>query len=140
VAFVDTSDMWLEGKRRRTAVAFAGPYTNFVLAGAAALAGSLVGSSAWAAVLFTLGADGYIVGLLNLNPLYELDGYYMLSDWLEVPNLRSKALAYDGGAVWRRRPFARCAVASDRSERRRRHSCAGRYGPCHTGNRAADLC
>jgi len=104
VAFVDTSDMWLEGKRRRIAVAFAGPYTNFVLAGAAALASSLVGSSAWAAVLFTLAADGYIVGLLNLNPLYELDGYYVLSDWLEVPNLRSEALAYLGGAVWRRRP------------------------------------
>jgi len=30
--------------------------------------------------------------LFNFNPLIKLDGYYMLSDFLEVPNLRSKAL------------------------------------------------
>jgi multidrug efflux pump subunit AcrA (membrane-fusion protein) len=29
--------------------------------------------------------------LFNFNPLIKLDGYYMLSDYLEVPNLRSKA-------------------------------------------------
>lgn len=28
---------------------------------------------------------------LNLNPLLRLDGYFMLSDWLGVPNLRQKA-------------------------------------------------
>jgi hypothetical protein len=30
--------------------------------------------------------------LVNFNPLIKLDGYYMLSDFLEVPNLRGKAL------------------------------------------------
>src|SRR5204862_349914 len=29
--------------------------------------------------------------LLNFNPLLKLDGYYMLSDWLEVPNLRQRS-------------------------------------------------
>jgi putative peptide zinc metalloprotease protein len=29
--------------------------------------------------------------LLNMNPLIPLDGYYALSDWLEVPNLRRRA-------------------------------------------------
>ena len=28
--------------------------------------------------------------LLNFNPLIKLDGYYMLSDYLEIPNLRSQ--------------------------------------------------
>jgi multidrug resistance efflux pump len=30
--------------------------------------------------------------LVNFNPLIKLDGYYMLSDYLEIPNLRAKAL------------------------------------------------
>src|SRR2546425_1016055 len=30
----------------------------------------------------------------NLNPLIKLDGYYLLSDWLDVPNLRRRAFAY----------------------------------------------
>src|SRR5581483_11229579 len=32
--------------------------------------------------------------LLNLNPLMRLDGYYLATDWLEVPNLRPAANAY----------------------------------------------
>ena len=35
----------------------------------------------------------------NLNPLIRLDGYYMLSDYLEIPNLRTKALSYLGATV-----------------------------------------
>src|SRR5262249_44936335 len=30
--------------------------------------------------------------LFNFNPLLKLDGYYLLSDWLEVPNLQQRAL------------------------------------------------
>lgn len=29
--------------------------------------------------------------IFNANPLMRLDGYYMMSDWLEVPNLRQKS-------------------------------------------------
>jgi multidrug resistance efflux pump len=32
--------------------------------------------------------------LLNFNPLLRLDGYYLLSDWLNVPNLRTRAQEY----------------------------------------------
>ena len=31
---------------------------------------------------------------MNVNPLIPLDGYYALSDWLEVPNLRQRAFAH----------------------------------------------
>ncbi|MBI1311541.1 HlyD family efflux transporter periplasmic adaptor subunit [bacterium] len=30
-------------------------------------------------------------GLINLNPLLRLDGYYLLSDWLSIPNLRKQS-------------------------------------------------
>ena len=29
--------------------------------------------------------------VFNANPLMRFDGYYILSDWLEIPNLREKA-------------------------------------------------
>jgi len=34
--------------------------------------------------------------IFNANPLLRYDGYYMLSDFLEIPNLRSRANAYVG--------------------------------------------
>src|SRR5262249_12322385 len=37
----------------------------------------------------------------NFNPLLKLDGYYLLSDWVEIPNLRQRA--WDRLAAWVRR-------------------------------------
>jgi putative peptide zinc metalloprotease protein len=39
--------------------------------------------------------------LTNMNPLIPLDGYFVLTDWLEIPNLRQRALAYVGWSVRR---------------------------------------
>ena len=38
----------------------------------------------------------YLAVLLNFNPLMEFDGYYVLSDLLDRPNLRPRALAWLG--------------------------------------------
>ncbi len=32
--------------------------------------------------------------LFNINPLLRFDGYYMLSDWLEIPNLHQRAAGH----------------------------------------------
>jgi putative peptide zinc metalloprotease protein len=32
--------------------------------------------------------------LLNFNPLLRLDGYYLVSDWLSIPNLRTRSQEY----------------------------------------------
>jgi putative peptide zinc metalloprotease protein len=46
-------------------------------------------------VLFVLATTSWIMGLfINLNPLLRFDGYYVLSDWLGVPNLQSRAFAF----------------------------------------------
>ena len=42
--------------------------------------------------------------LFNANPLMKFDGYYMLSDALEVPNLKQKSSA--AATHWARRPGA----------------------------------
>src|SRR4030095_15926429 len=42
-----------------------------------------------------------IKSLFNLNPLIKLDGYYLLSDYLEVPNLRQKSFRYISAGIKR---------------------------------------
>ena len=39
--------------------------------------------------------------LFNANPLLRYDGYYMLADWLEIPNLRYRSTEYTMGLIKR---------------------------------------
>ena len=39
--------------------------------------------------------------VFNANPLLRYDGYYILSDWLEIPNLRQKSTEYALGLLKR---------------------------------------
>ena len=43
----------------------------------------------------------WVVFLFNFNPLIKLDAYYLLSDWLDIPNLRRKAFAWLGNRFQR---------------------------------------
>jgi putative peptide zinc metalloprotease protein len=42
--------------------------------------------------------------MFNLNPFLALDGYYLLMDWLELPNLRARGLSWVASRVRRRPP------------------------------------
>ena len=96
VAYVDTSDMWLEGRWPRIAVSLAGPYTNLVIGSLASIAAWFLPNAVVSAVLWEFALLSYLGVLLNLNPLLEFDGYYILIDLLERPNLRPRALAWLG--------------------------------------------
>lgn len=97
--FCNTNDAWLfERRAHRIWVTVAGPWVQLVLAFLAAVAwlmlehGTLLSDIAFAVVLI-----GAITGLVgNMNPLIPLDGYYALSDYLEIPNLRGRAFGYWG--------------------------------------------
>jgi putative peptide zinc metalloprotease protein len=91
-AFVDTTDVWMAGRRARLQTTAAGPAAALTLAGAAQLVG--LAYPTLGAVCFKLSFAWYLNSLFNLNPLLALDGYYLLMDWLEVPNLRSRGIAY----------------------------------------------
>lgn len=110
-AFVDTTDIWLSPRRERILVSWAGPYSGFILGGLAALGILAVPGTFAAGVLFQFAFLTYITSFLNLNPLLKLDGYYILMDWLEIPRLREKSLAFVtgtlGGKLRRREPFSR---------------------------------
>ncbi len=96
MAYVDTSDMWLAGRWPRIAVSLAGPYANVLLAAIAALLALSFSNAALVAVLWQFAFISYVGVLLNLNPLLERDGYFVLIDLLERPNLRVRCLRWLG--------------------------------------------
>ncbi|GHD55275.1 hypothetical protein GCM10017083_33960 [Thalassobaculum fulvum] len=90
-AYVNTSDMWLEGRRPRLVVDASGLVVNMLLAGLAGLGLLLAEDPATVAVLWLFAVFSWQIVLVNLNPFFDLDGYYLLSDWLDRANLREKS-------------------------------------------------
>jgi putative peptide zinc metalloprotease protein len=90
--FVDTTDVWMAGRRARMLATAAGPATGLVLAGTMQLVGLAV--PALGPLVFKLAFAWYLNALFNLNPFLALDGYYLLMDWLEIPNLRARGLSW----------------------------------------------
>ena len=90
-------------KRARMLVGAAGILTELFLAGAAMILWALVEPGPLRAVLFNVALIGSVSSLfLNGNPLLRFDGYYVLADWLEIPNLGTRSNAYLGYLAQRR--------------------------------------
>jgi putative peptide zinc metalloprotease protein len=103
--FIDTSDVWLAGRRVRLLTTLSGPAAGLALAGLAQLGGLLFPPVA--GVAFKLAFVVYVATLVSLNPFLALDGHYLLADSLEVPNLRGRALAWLRARVQVHRPMPR---------------------------------
>lgn len=92
-AYVDATACWgFPRTRDRVIVCLAGMYIESILAAIALFAWastgpSLVNSIAYNAIFLA----GVVTVLFNINPLMRYDGYYVLSDVLGIPNLRSRA-------------------------------------------------
>ncbi|UPG95558.1 HlyD family efflux transporter periplasmic adaptor subunit [Luteibacter aegosomatissinici] len=95
--YTDTSEAWkLPTARQRLAVASAGIVTEMALAGLATLGWALCEPGALRSGLLYLATTGWVLSLtLNASPFTRFDGYFILSDLLDMPNLheRSSALA-----------------------------------------------
>jgi putative peptide zinc metalloprotease protein len=123
--FVDVTDAWkLESKWKRIQIGLGGVYLELALAAIAAWVWWLSPSefvAHLAAQFFLVAGPGTL--LINANPLLRLDGYYVLSDLAEIPNLRMHGRKQLASLVNRllmgttpepsllrgwRRPFATC--------------------------------
>ncbi len=93
-AFIDTSDTWLATKRERVAVSFAGPYMNLITGGVAVIVAAIFPGTLLASSCMLFAFISYAIFLFNFNPLLEYDGYYILIDWMDYPNLRSHSLKW----------------------------------------------
>jgi CRP-like cAMP-binding protein len=95
-AFVDTTDVWMFGKRARIAVTWAGPYTGYIIAGICSLVVRLVPglSPNTSVLLLQIALVAVTISTFNVLPLVKLDGYYLLSDALEIPRLHERSMEF----------------------------------------------
>lgn len=96
IPYVDASDSAsFSGKYRRMAVAAAGIVVETTLACFALYAWLLVDPGLVRDIAFTVLLTGTVSSVLfNANPLLKFDGYYVLSDAIEIPNLASRSNRY----------------------------------------------
>ncbi|MGB7347437.1 MAG: hypothetical protein WBD20_24655 [Pirellulaceae bacterium] len=91
--YCDTSDSWvLPNKWHRIAIGAAGMWVEVVLAAAATFVWWYT-HPGWLHYLSLnlMFLCSFSTIVFNINPLLRYDGYYMLSDYLEIPNLSQKA-------------------------------------------------
>lgn len=92
--YVDASSCWaFPSKWQRMAVGAGGMIFELACAAVAALVwlSTPDGSLAKQLAYYTMLSASIATLVFNVNPLMKFDGYYMLSDWLEIPNLMQRA-------------------------------------------------
>src|SRR5215471_7932913 len=119
--YCDVSDSWMfPSKKQRMLVTLAGGYFQLIVWGICTWlwritdTDTVINQLALIVIVFA-----GLQTLVNFNPLIKLDGYYMLSDYLEIPNLRQKALK----SLWNR-----VAGRTDRSVSQREERAQAIYG------------
>lgn len=92
--YVESSDSLMMEPRKRVLQAFAGPYGQSFGAGVASIIAWAYPQWVVSETLFRYTVLAYLNIFLNLIPILELDGYFMLSDWLRVPDLRPRSVEF----------------------------------------------
>jgi len=105
--FVDTRDIWLSPARGRIAVSWAGPYSGLFVGATLGFALTLLEflfpastQTIAANFFYQMGFLAFLSVFINLNPLLELDGYFILMDWLDMPGLRPRAFHFIQHELW----------------------------------------
>jgi CRP-like cAMP-binding protein/Zn-dependent protease len=98
--FVESSDSLMLDRKQRIVQSYAGPYSAFIVAGVCSLLAWGFPASALAPTLYKFSVLAYLNQFMNLIPLLELDGYWILSDYIQVPDLRPMSLAFIRHDMW----------------------------------------
>lgn len=100
--YVDVSACWVSATRlQRLATIIAGIWIEMVMCGIAMIiwtntpVGEPIHDFAYEIILIT----GLAVIVINLNPLIKLDGYYFLTEWIGIPDLKERSTAFLSGWV-----------------------------------------
>lgn len=97
VPYVDASSSWaLRNKWHRVIVGAAGMWVEFAISAVAAMVWANTASGYWVHTFCynIMFIASFSTLLFNANPLLRYDGYYMLSDVLEIPNLGQRSKEY----------------------------------------------
>lgn len=93
--YTDTGESWkLSRSRQRLAIASAGIITELSLAGLSTLGWAVCDPGPLRNALLYLATTSWLLSLaLNASPFMRFDGYFILSDLLDFPNLHERASA-----------------------------------------------
>ncbi len=99
LAYVDVTSCWrLNSRWSRIAVASAGMYVELVIAAIAIMAWAATDSPRAEFLLHNLIlAAGLSTLIFNANALMRFDGYYILADLIEIPNLYAEGSTRSAG-------------------------------------------
>ncbi len=95
VLYTDTNEAWkLRSRRQRVSIAAAGVLAELAVAAWATLAWSLLPDGGLKTAAFLLATTTWISSIaINFSPFMRFDGYFLLMDTLDVPNLHSRSFA-----------------------------------------------
>lgn len=95
VLYTDTGESWrLHNRRQRLAIASAGILTELTIASMATLAWNLATPGDIRDALFFLATTAWLISLgINASPFMRFDGYFILTDLLDLPNLHDRSFA-----------------------------------------------
>ncbi len=102
VLFTDTNEAWkLSSRRQRLHIGAAGMLAELALAAFATLLWNFLPDGPLRAGVFMLATSTWVLTLaINASPFTRFDGYFLLSDWLNMPNLHERSFAI--GRWWLR--------------------------------------
>ncbi|HEX2025628.1 MAG TPA: cyclic nucleotide-binding domain-containing protein, partial [Actinomycetota bacterium] len=98
--FIEASDTLMLDPGKRIVQSFAGPVAEIMVAGAASLVMWAFPEALISSTLYKFAVLNYFIIFMNLVPLLELDGYYILSDAIHVPDLRPRSLSFIRYDLW----------------------------------------
>jgi putative peptide zinc metalloprotease protein len=95
VLYTDTSEAWkLSSRRQRMAIGVAGIAAELALAAIATLVWSFLPDGPMRGGVFLLATSTWVLTIaINASPFTRFDGYFLLSDWLNLPNLHERIFA-----------------------------------------------
>jgi len=104
VAYTDTNETWrLTNRFQRLRVASAGIVTELVIAVWATLAWGLLPEGGLQSAAFVLATTSWVATLaINASPFMRFDGYFIVMDALDMPNLHGRSFAL---ARWKLREW-----------------------------------
>jgi putative peptide zinc metalloprotease protein len=93
--YTDTTGAWrLRSRKQRLMIDCAGVSAELMVASVSTLLWVMLPDGPVRSVFFVLATSSWVMSLvINLNPFMRFDGYYVLSDLLDVPNLQPRAFA-----------------------------------------------
>jgi len=94
--FCNTTDAWqLADRKQRIAISAAGILVEGAVAISSAYVWYFTGPGIVNSLAFYLMAVSFVSTIVfNGNPLMRFDGYFILTDWLRLPNLSTRAMSY----------------------------------------------